>query len=222
VQAQTTTSGGQLSLQVSQAAVARAAFDEMTAASGVRPAYAGVRCWFESASGEDPARRHREAELMFRRIGVTFAVYSEGGDPERLIPFDMIPRVLSAEEWSLLARGLTQRVRALNAFLHDVYHEREMIRAGRIPAELVLRNEAFRPEMQGLEVPAGACTHVAGIDVVRTGPSEFFVLEDSGGAQSRRTSPTPWLIFPSSSSSIRAAPAAAASTRSSRRGSTTS
>jgi uncharacterized circularly permuted ATP-grasp superfamily protein len=151
----------------------------MAAATGVRPPYDGVRRWLDSASAEDLGRWQREAEMMFRRIGITFAVYSEGGDPERLIPFDMIPRVLSSSEWALLEKGLTQRVRALNAFLHDVYHGREIVRAGRIPAELVLRNEAFRPEMEGLDVPAGAYTHVAGIDVVRTGPSEFFVLEDN-------------------------------------------
>ena len=157
----------------------RDTFDEMNSGGGVRPSYEGLRRWLEAASAEDLARKHREAEVVFRRIGITFAVYTEGGDPERLIPFDMIPRVLSSAEWNILATGLSQRVRTLNAFLHDIYHGREIIRAGRIPEELVLQNEAFRPEMQDVDVPAGAYTHVAGIDIVRTGPSEFFVLEDN-------------------------------------------
>jgi uncharacterized circularly permuted ATP-grasp superfamily protein len=179
VQAFSNTAQGQLLRRAAPRADTSASFDEMTIPGGVRPSYDGVRRWLDAATAEELGRKHREAELMFRRIGITFAVYADGGDPERLIPFDMIPRVLSSEEWSLLASGLTQRVRALNAFLHDAYHGREILRAGRIPSDLVLRNEAFRPEMQDLDVPAGAYTHVAGIDIVRTGPSEFFVLEDN-------------------------------------------
>ena len=170
---------GQLSQPATSRAEMNPCFDEMTDGGRIRPSYDGVRRWLDLALAEDLGRKQREAELMFRRIGITFAVYSDGGDPERLIPFDMIPRVLSSEEWKVLAAGLTQRVRALNAFLHDAYHGREILRAGRIPSDLVLQNEAFRPEMQDLDVPAGAYTHVAGIDIVRTGPSEFFVLEDN-------------------------------------------
>ena len=154
-------------------------FDEMIANGAVRPAYAGIRAWLAGMSDERLEVKRREAEVLFRRTGITFAVYTEGGDPERLIPFDLIPRALSADEWTRLSRGLEQRVRALNAFLHDVYHDREILRAGRIPEALVLTNEAFRPEMQGLTLPHHAYTHVAGIDVVRTGPEEFFVLEDN-------------------------------------------
>jgi uncharacterized circularly permuted ATP-grasp superfamily protein len=106
-------------------------------------------------------------------------VYTEGGDPERLIPFDIIPRVLDAEEWARLSAGLEQRVKALNAFLGDVYHEQEILRAGRVPAELILRNPGFRPEMQAFEPPGGVYAHVSGIDVVRVGPRNFLVLEDN-------------------------------------------
>jgi uncharacterized circularly permuted ATP-grasp superfamily protein len=145
----------------------------------LRRPYELVRRWLETSSPDALGLKRREAELLFRRIGITFAVYDDTGNPERLIPFDIIPRILDPEEWSFLSRGLEQRVRALNAFLADVYGEREILGAGRIPEALVLHNEGFRPEMQGFLPPQGAYTHVAGIDVVRTGASEFHVLEDN-------------------------------------------
>ncbi len=156
------------------------AFDEMGPLDGgCRPQYQLIRDWLADTPAALMEQKRREAEIMFRRIGITFAVYTEGGDPERLIPFDIIPRVLDGREWALMAKGLEQRVKALNAFIHDVYHGRDIIRAGRIPEHLVLHNEAFRAEMQGLDVPAGAYSHVAGIDMVRVGPDEFYVLEDN-------------------------------------------
>ncbi|HYE52493.1 MAG TPA: circularly permuted type 2 ATP-grasp protein [Azospirillaceae bacterium] len=154
-------------------------FDEMTEAGGVRPPYEAVRRWLEEMPPDLLELKRREAEILFRRIGITFAVYTEGGDPERLIPFDIIPRVLDRAEWDTMQRGLEQRVRALNAFLTDVYGPRDILRAGRIPEELVLHNEGFRPEMQGFTPPGGAYTHVAGIDLVRVGPDRFYVLEDN-------------------------------------------
>jgi uncharacterized circularly permuted ATP-grasp superfamily protein len=144
-----------------------------------RPAYAGISEWLAGASAELLAAKRDEAELLFRRTGITFAVYTEGGDPERLIPFDIIPRILDAREWSVLDRGLIQRVRALNAFIADVYGPQEFIRAGRIPPTLVLHNPGFVAEMVGLPVAAGIYTHIAGIDMVRVGPEEFYVLEDN-------------------------------------------
>jgi uncharacterized circularly permuted ATP-grasp superfamily protein len=155
------------------------AFDEMIGPDGVLPKYEGVNRWLAGTSPAVLELKRREAELLFRRIGITFAVHNQGRDPERLIPFDIIPRILDAGEWDLLSRGLTQRVRALNAFLYDVYHDREFIRAGRIPAALVLHNESFRPEMQNFEPPCRADAHISGIDVVRTGPEDFYVLEDN-------------------------------------------
>jgi len=154
-------------------------FDEMGPAAQPRPQYALLRHWLEETPADTLADKRREAEALFRRIGITFAVYAEGGDPERIIPFDIIPRVLDAAEWRGLRRGLEQRLRALNAFLHDVYHEREILRAGRVPEGLILHNEGFRPEMQGFDPPGGVYTHVAGIDVVRVGPDDFYVLEDN-------------------------------------------
>ncbi|HUB96391.1 MAG TPA: circularly permuted type 2 ATP-grasp protein [Stellaceae bacterium] len=138
-----------------------------------------VQRWLEETPADLLQRKHREAEILFRRIGITFSVHAEGGDPERLIPFDIIPRILSAPEWLHLSLGLTQRVRALNAFLADIYHAREILRAGKIPSELILSNDSFCAEMQDFDPPRGAFTHVAGIDIIRVGPSDFFVLEDN-------------------------------------------
>ncbi len=156
-----------------------AGYDEMRNPGGIHPAYAEVARWLAATSQDDLMRKRREAEHLFRRIGITFAVYGEGGDPERLIPFDIIPRILSQSEWRMLSRGLEQRVRALNLFLGDVYGRREILRAGRIPPALVLENEALRPEMQGFAPPGGVYTHISGIDLVRTGPDAFHVLEDN-------------------------------------------
>ncbi|MGE0714264.1 MAG: circularly permuted type 2 ATP-grasp protein [Alphaproteobacteria bacterium] len=155
------------------------AFDEMGDGAALRPPYRAVRDWLGATPTEVFANKRREAEILFRRIGITFAVYGEGGDPERLIPFDIIPRVLGAAEWQFLARGLEQRAKALNAFIHDVYHGQEIIKAGRVPADLVLRNESYLPVMQGFEPAGRVYTHIAGIDVVRVAENEFYVLEDN-------------------------------------------
>jgi uncharacterized circularly permuted ATP-grasp superfamily protein len=155
------------------------AFDELGSGGEVRPAYAGIARYLAAAGPEDLDAKRREAEALFRRIGITFAVYTEGGDPERLIPFDVIPRILSRSEWERLSAGLVQRVRALNAFLTDVYGPRRILEAGLIPADLVLKNEGYRPEMIGFTPPGGVWTHVSGIDLVRTGPDDFYVLEDN-------------------------------------------
>jgi uncharacterized circularly permuted ATP-grasp superfamily protein len=156
-----------------------AAFDEMHDGAKVRPPYAGIERWLNDTGAGALAMKRAEAELLFRRIGITFAVYGEGGDPERLIPFDIIPRILARAEWDRLAQGLTQRVRALNMFLADIYMGRDILRAGKLPEALVLRNEGFRPEMQGFIPPLGIFTQIAGIDLVRTGPDQFYVLEDN-------------------------------------------
>ena len=159
---------------------APAAFDEMTAADGsVRPAYAELSTWLKRMPAEQIGRKRQEADLLFRRLGITFAVYGEGGDPERLIPFDVIPRIITNDEWTALSEGLVQRVKALNAFLYDVYHDMDIVRAGKIPRELVVGNAQYRPEMVGVDVPGRIYTHIAGIDVVRAGAGEFYVLEDN-------------------------------------------
>ena len=154
-------------------------FDETGLPGECLPQYGQIRDWLDNTPRDVLLRKRREAELLFRRIGITFSVYSEGGDPERLIPFDIIPRVLHPDEWKFLSRGLTQRVKALNAFAADIYHARDILRAGMVPSDLVLLNDGFRAEMQGLETPHGIYTHVAGIDMVRVGPKNFYVLEDN-------------------------------------------
>ena len=154
-------------------------FDEMREPEGIRPPYRLVHDWLAKAPQSELLLRRREAELLFRRIGITFAVYTEGGDPERLIPFDIVPRVLHRADWDRLARGLDQRVRALNAFLSDVYGGREILRTGCIPEAIVLTNPALRPEMTGFTPPGGIYNHVSGIDLVRVGDDQFYVLEDN-------------------------------------------
>jgi len=164
--------------------MAGAAFDEMgglngTQPGGVRSGYAQLKRWLEETPSAIFDARRSQAELFFRRIGITFAVYGDNESTERLIPFDIIPRVLTKREWSLLERGLTQRVKALNAFLADVYGPRECIRAGVVPADLIDRNPQYRLEMMNLPVPHGVYVHIAGIDVVRVDEDTFFVLEDN-------------------------------------------
>ena len=156
------------------------AFDEMRPeSSGLRGPYQGYDRWFQS---QDPSRlseKMRDAETVFRKTGITFAVYGEEEAAERLIPFDIVPRIISGSEWRRLTLGIQQRVQALNAFLDDIYHRQEILRAGRIPKELIAGNEAFLPEMIGVRPPSGVYTHIIGVDIVRTAEDEFFVLEDN-------------------------------------------
>ncbi|MBY0568714.1 MAG: circularly permuted type 2 ATP-grasp protein [Hyphomonadaceae bacterium] len=156
-------------------------FDEMHGADGeLRPAYAAIAQWLAETPPEVLQTKREEAERLFRRVGITFAVYSEGGsDTERLIPFDIIPRVLDADEWGLLERGLKQRVAALNRFLTDAYGPREIVKAGIFSNEHIDTHPAYCKQMQGVAVPGGIYTHIAGIDLVRTGVNDFYVLEDN-------------------------------------------
>jgi uncharacterized circularly permuted ATP-grasp superfamily protein len=155
-------------------------FDEMRTADGhVRAAYATIARWLETAPRDLIAARQAEAEQFFRRIGITFNVYGDAAGAERIIPFDIIPRVITADEWSVLARGLEQRVKALNAFIADVYGERMIVAAGLVPEDLILQNPAFQPEMMRITPPGGVYVHIAGIDIVRVDPNDFYVLEDN-------------------------------------------
>ena len=154
-------------------------FDEMQAGDGMRGPYSGYARWFAEQDKAELARRGGDAEKLFRRTGITFNVYGEAEAAERLIPFDIVPRILSGAEWRRLAQGIEQRVVALNAFLDDIYHRQEIVRAGRIPKDLIARNEAFLPQMLGMKPPGGVYTHIIGVDIVRTGENEFFVLEDN-------------------------------------------
>ena len=156
------------------------AFDEMNGPGGdVRPAYQELSRWLKETPPDALEYRRQEAELLFRRIGITFAVYGDAEAQERLIPFDVIPRIMSAKEWAILEKGLKQRVRALNMFLRDIYHGRDVLRANIIPDDLIFQNPVFRPEMNGQDVPHDVYVHIAGIDIVRVNPENFFVLEDN-------------------------------------------
>lgn len=155
-------------------------FDEMhDPVGGVREAYTDYCGWYDGQKKGLLKRKHGEAETNFRKTGITFNVYGEEEAEERLIPFDMVPRIITAREWRRLTRGIEQRVRALNAFMHDLYHRQEIVRAGRLPQRLLRNNEAWLPEMVGFTPPGGVYTHIVGIDLVRTGPDEFYVLEDN-------------------------------------------
>ncbi len=155
-------------------------YNEMYDANGgVREHYKGYENWLRETPPERIERKRAEADLAFHRVGITFAVYGEEAGKERLIPFDIIPRIIPALEWKALERGMRQRVRALNMFLWDIYHDQEILKAGKIPAEQVLNNAQYRAVMQGVDVPAGIYAHIAGVDVVRAGAGEFYVLEDN-------------------------------------------
>jgi uncharacterized circularly permuted ATP-grasp superfamily protein len=152
----------------------------MTGLDGkVRPAYAELSAWLAEVPPDILDQRRKEAELLFRRIGITFAVYGEAEAQERLIPFDVVPRILSAAEWELLRRGLEQRVKSLNLYLKDIYGKREVLKAGIVPEDLVFQNPVFRPEMNGQKVPHDIYLHIAGIDIVRVDAETFYVLEDN-------------------------------------------
>ena len=166
----------------------KSAFDEMHSATGaVRAQYLGYDEWLKRQPAEMMRARRAEAEVIFRRVGITFAVYGEkdeeGAGTERLIPFDLIPRVIPGAEWARMEAGLRQRVTALNRFIHDVYHGQEILKAGIVPAGQVLNNAQFRKEMMGVAVPGGVYSHISGIDIVRAGPAdgagEYYVLEDN-------------------------------------------
>jgi uncharacterized circularly permuted ATP-grasp superfamily protein len=162
----------------------KTAYDEMHASNGsVRESYRSYASWLQSTPADVIARKREEADMAFHRVGITFAMYGEDAGQERLIPFDIVPRIIPSHEWKRLAEGLRQRVKALNAFLHDIYHDQEILKAGRIPAKQVLGNSQFRQEMVGVDVPEQIYAHIAGVDLVRADHGdklgEYFVLEDN-------------------------------------------
>jgi uncharacterized circularly permuted ATP-grasp superfamily protein len=155
-------------------------YDEMySTPATVRPHYTAFAEWLAQQAPQVIEQKRAEAELNFQRVGITFAVYGDNAGKERLIPFDIIPRVINAAEWTRLQAGLVQRVTALNRFLQDVYHDQDILKAGVIPREQVLNNAQYRPAMQGVKLPSDIYAHIAGVDIVRAGEGEFFVLEDN-------------------------------------------
>ncbi|KRB85902.1 hypothetical protein ASE00_03875 [Sphingomonas sp. Root710] len=158
------------------------AFDEIRGTPGDpagRPEFARLSQWIETTPASELDRRQKAAEAAFRQLGITFAVYGEEESAERIIPFDIVPRIFTAGEWASLSEGLVQRVEAINAFLTDVYGERKILKDKIVPEELILANPQFRPMLAGARPPHGVFAHICGIDLVRTGPDEFWVLEDN-------------------------------------------
>ena len=156
-------------------------FDEMLGSDSqnTRQPYERLMAWLDDQDLKKLFKKSATAEELFRRVGITFNVYGDKKAEERLIPFDLIPRILSAKEWRMLERGIIQRVAAINAFLEDIYNGQQILKAGIIPEDLIYKNKAFLPQMCGFKPPGGVYTHVVGVDIVRTSENEFFVLEDN-------------------------------------------
>lgn len=155
-------------------------FDEMLDGSNMpRAAYQSYHDWLAHIAEQELRSKRQEAELLFQRGGITFSVYGENSETERLIPFDFVPRIIANSEWVVLEKGLRQRVSALNAFLKDIYHEQAIIQAGIIPAESVLRNEQYQVVMQGVSLFGDIYAHIAGIDLIRHSDGNYYVLEDN-------------------------------------------
>jgi uncharacterized circularly permuted ATP-grasp superfamily protein len=163
-------------------------FDEMNASPDeVRAHYRNYARWLSEQPPEVMADRREEAEVIFRRVGITFAVYGDKDEDasggERLIPFDLIPRIIPSDEWRTMKAGLIQRVNVLNRFLHDIYHDQEIVKAGIVPADQIMQNAQFRPEMMGVDVAHGVYSQISGVDMVRApnakGEGEYYVLEDN-------------------------------------------
>jgi uncharacterized circularly permuted ATP-grasp superfamily protein len=156
-------------------------FDEMyiDESGRVREHYRDFEAWLADQPPAMLAQKREEADLIFKRVGITFSVYENEAGTERPIPFDIIPRIIPAAEWARMEAGLEQRVKALNMFIHDIYHEKNIVKAGVIPPEQIFKNVQYRPEMQGISVPSNIYAHIAGIDIVRADEGEFYVLEDN-------------------------------------------
>lgn len=186
-------------------------FSEMQSPDGVRQPYEQYAGWFSEQNTKRLSKKASEAEALFRSTGITFNVYGAEDAEERLIPFDLVPRIVSNREWNTVSRGIEQRVRAINAFLHDIYNRQEILRAGIVPIDLIAQNDAFLPQMMDFSPPGDVYTHIVGTDIVRTGEDEFFVLEDnartpSGVSYMLENRETMLQMFPELFSKIRVRP----------------
>jgi uncharacterized circularly permuted ATP-grasp superfamily protein len=161
-------------------APAEGTYDEMLAGRDLpREHYRAYMDWLAAGSADSMAAKRAEADLIFRRTGITFSVYGDAGGSERLIPSDLVPRIIPADEWALLERGLTQRVTAINRFLQDIYHEQTILKAGLIPQEQIFGNDQFQVAMIGITLPYKTYAHIVGVDIVRHNDGGFYVLEDN-------------------------------------------
>src|ERR1700704_6665395 len=155
-------------------------FDEMFASPGVvRPHYSKLFARFKEMEREEFERKRALAASTFLTQGVTFTVYNDAQGAERIFPFDLVPRIIPAEEWEKLEAGLVQRITALNLFLHDIYHEQNIIKDGTIPAHYVMSAKHFRREFVNCNVPRDIYIHVCGTDIIRDDKGNYMVLEDN-------------------------------------------
>ncbi|AUV12240.1 MULTISPECIES: circularly permuted type 2 ATP-grasp protein [Aeromonas] len=155
-------------------------YDEMLLTDNqFRDHYHAYLAWLHQTDEKSIERKREEADLLFRRVGITFNVYGDGDGAERLIPFDSIPRIIPAREWQHLDKGIRQRVTALNAFLHDIYHDQRILKAGVIPAAQILTNAQYQPCMQGVDLHRDTYVHITGVDIIRNHDGEYYVLEDN-------------------------------------------
>ena len=155
-------------------------YDELFLSDGQpRPEAAPLIAQINALSSKDLRRRQRAAELAMFQQGITFSVYGDRQGHEKIIPFDILPRIITAQAWAVLERGLKQRIMALNAFIHDIYHDQTILRDGVIPRDLVLSSACYLPACQGLTPPQNIWAHIAGIDLVRDEHGTFYVLEDN-------------------------------------------
>ncbi|MDX7842831.1 circularly permuted type 2 ATP-grasp protein [Aeromonas caviae] len=155
-------------------------YDEMLLTDNqFRDHYHAYLSWLHQTDEKSIERKREEADLLFRRVGITFNVYGDGDGAERLIPFDSIPRIIPAREWQHLDKGIRQRVTALNAFLHDIYHDQRILKAGVIPAAQILTNAQYQPCMQGVDLHRDTYVHITGVDIIRNHDGEYYVLEDN-------------------------------------------
>jgi uncharacterized circularly permuted ATP-grasp superfamily protein len=141
--------------------------------------YGAYQNWVKGYSPAAMDVKRAQADAAFRQVGITFAVYGDDAGTERLIPFDLIPRIIPSTEWATLQKGLIQRVQAMNLFLHDIYHDQHIVKAGVVPAEQIYLNAQYRPHMQGIDLVNNNYCHISGVDIVRAGQGEFYVLEDN-------------------------------------------
>ena len=145
----------------------------------IRAPYLNIMSWAESLPYNTVVNKKIQAENLFKKIGITFSVYNNFDSAERLIPFDMFPRIITKLEWLNIKDGVTQRALAINAFLRDIYNKGEIIKANKIPAYLVYNNPAYEIKMVGFKVPANVYSPIIGTDIIRTDAKSFKVLEDN-------------------------------------------
>src|SRR6476659_9031747 len=154
-------------------------WDEMFGSSSVRTAYSNFVSAIEGISAEEMNRKEELAKRLFMSQGITFTVYSSGEGIEKIFPFDIIPRIVTAAEWNAIETGIKQRLKALNLFLKDIYHDQFIIKDGVVPADLIYSCPNYIREMQGVNVPHDIYVHIAGIDLIRDNDGTFYILEDN-------------------------------------------